>query len=113
MPQRESNTPSHFISQRTTSESQVAKDTLTPEWNSGHIFYCKDRSGEAVVTIMNHNLLRNSFMGEVKLNISEFGVPDKINETWQLTKTLMNKEGTEPTKGSVKVTIMVSTNLAH
>jgi len=46
---------------------------------------------QLVVTVLDKNVLLDSFCGQVRLDVSEYTQTDKIDKAWEITKQLGEK----------------------
>lgn len=75
----------------TTSKSPVRSNTISPFWESSHVFWVKScNSAKVKVQVINDNFLVNSRMGETTLNVIDWLQPNTIGKTWEMTEVLKN-----------------------
>lgn len=59
-----------------TATSRVQKDTLNPEWNYNSIFYRRKPGTPIIVEVWNHNVVKDSFMGQAIFLAGNKGQPE-------------------------------------
>jgi len=61
-----------------------------------------------MVTVLDKNVLLDSFCGEVELDMSEYTADGKVDNVWEITKNLMDKKNAEPHAGTIKIRVLAS-----
>eukprot|EP00051_Salpingoeca_urceolata_P009627 m.116853 g.116853 ORF g.116853 m.116853 type:complete len:617 (+) comp16389_c1_seq4:427-2277(+) len=89
----------------------VVYSTLEPTWECSLIFYVKSpRTAVATVRLWNWNVIRDQYMGEVKVKVSNFLTAERANGTYKITKPLVDKEG-KPAKGTLVFKVVANSSL--